>query len=135
MNHEPANDFERIRSDHRSEVVEDYVEAISQIISQNGECRGADLARNFSVTHATVTQTLTRLKDAGLVETQPYGPVVLTRKGKNLAKKSRERHEIVLNFLRSIGVSKAVAAADAEGIEHHVSEETLKCLKAFVDSR
>ena len=133
MRSDPSNDFARIRSDHRSEVAEDYLEAIADFIRQNGECRGADLARNFSVSHATVTQTLARLKDAGLVETQPYGPVELTRKGSRLARQSRERHDIVLSFLLSIGVSEDVAAADAEGIEHHVSNETLRCLRAFVE--
>lgn len=125
------SDFDRIRSDHRSEVAEDYLEAIADVIDQNGECRGADLARTFCVSHATVTQTLARLKGLGLVETTPYGPVQLTRKGSRVAKKSRERHETVLAFLLAIGVSEKVAAADAEGIEHHVSDETLECLKAF----
>ena len=129
MNNRQTNDFERIRSDHRTEVVEDYLEAIAEFITQNGRCRGADLARKFSVSHATVTQTLARLKDVGLVEAEPYGPVKLTHKGKHVARKSRERHEIVLSFLLAIGVSEAVAAADAEGIEHHVSEETLRCFQ------
>ena len=133
MSHNVRNDFERIRSDHRSEVAEDYLEAIAHFIELNGECRGADLAKNFSVSHATVTQTLARLKDAGLVKTTPYGPVQLTRKGSHLAERSRERHEIVLAFLLAIGVSKDVAAADSEGIEHHVSDETLECLRAFVE--
>ena len=100
---------------------------------KNGQCRGADLARHFSVSHATVTQTLARLKDAGLVDSEPYGPVGLTRKGRNVAKKSRTRHEVVLSFLLAIGVRASIAAADAEGIEHHVSEETLACFKKYVE--
>lgn len=126
------NDFERIRSDHRSEVAEDYLEAIAYFQEQEGECRGAALAKHFSVSHATVTQTVARLRENGLVDTEPYGPVKLTRKGHIVARKSRERHETVLAFLQAIGVSEPVAAADAEGIEHHISDETLKCLKRFV---
>jgi len=133
MRREKTNDFVRIRSDHRNEVTEDYLEAVADIEGQNGQCRGSDLARHFSVSHATVTQTLARLNKAGLVETEPYGPVRLTKKGQNVAKKSRECHEIVLSFLRAVGVSKSVAAADAEGIEHHVSDETLLCFKRFVE--
>jgi DtxR family manganese transport transcriptional regulator len=116
MKNRHENDFERIRSDHRSEVAEDYLEAIAEFIGQKGQCRGVDLARNFSVSHATVTQTLVRLQDAGLVETQPYGRVLLTRRGQRVARKSRERPEIVLSFLLSMGVCEGVAAADAEGI-------------------
>ena len=99
MSSKVTNDFERIRSDHRSEVAEDYLEAIADFEERNGLCRGADLAQHFSVSHATVTQTLGRLKEAGLVVAEPYGPVGLTRKGRHVAKKSRERHEIVLSFL------------------------------------
>lgn len=132
MSNQERNDFERIRSDHRTEITEDYLEAIAELQEQNGQCRGADLARHFSVSHATVTQTLARLKDAGLVDSEPYGPVGLTRKGRNVAKKSRERHEVVLSFLLAIGVRESIAAADAEGIEHHVSDETLERFKEYV---
>ena len=133
MSKEKTNYFARIRSDHGNEVAEDYLEAIADIERQYGECRGSGLARHFSVSHATVTQTLARLNKAGLVKAEPYSPVRLTRKGRNVAEKSRERHEIVLSFLRAIGVSESVAAADTEGIEHHVSDETLLCIKKFVE--
>lgn len=132
MSSEQPNDFERTRSDHRSEVAEDYLEAIAVFEEQNGECRGSDLARHLSVSHATVTQTLARLEEAGLVKIEPYRPIALTHTGRAVAIKSRERHEIVLSFLVSLGVSDSVAAADAEGIEHHVSDETLRCMKKFV---
>ena len=103
------NSFQRIRSDHRSEVTEDYLEAIADFEESNGRCRGGDLAAHFSVSHATVTETISRLKDAGLVESEPYGPIGLTGKGRRMAKKSKERHEIVLSFLLSIGVPEDVA--------------------------
>lgn len=124
--------FERIRSDHRSEVIEDYLEAIAEFIDVAGQCRGGDLASHFSVSHATVTQTLGRLKDAGLIKSEPYGPISLTRSGRRIAKKSKERHQLVLSFLLSIGVSEEVAIVDSEGIEHHVSDETLACLTKFL---
>lgn len=123
------NDFERIRSDHRYEITEDYLEAIAEFEDQNGQCRGGDLATHFSVSHATVTQTISRLKQAGFVESEPYGPLTLTRKGRKVAKKSKERHAIVFDFLLAIGVPEDVAASDAEGIEHHVSNETLECFR------
>ena len=71
MNRKKTNDFARIRTDHRNEVTEDYLEAIADIEGQNDQCRGSDLARHFAVSHATVTQTLARLNKAGLVETTP----------------------------------------------------------------
>lgn len=127
--------FERIRSDHRSEVTEDYLEAIAEFQQLNGKCRGSDLVSHFSVRHATVTQTLARLKEAGLIESEPYGPIFLTKKGKQVAKKSKERHETVFAFLMAIGVKEKTAQTDSEGIEHHVSDETLKCMSDFLKSR
>ncbi len=124
--------FSRIRRDHANETAEDYVEAIAEQIAKSGSCRGADLAREFGVSHVTVTKTVARLQAEGLVETEPYGPLRLTDSGAKLAAKSIERHQAVLNFLIAIGVSPATAASDTEGIEHHVSEETLECFAEVV---
>ena len=129
----PTDGFRRIRADHESEIAEDYVEAIFDLQQQHGQCRGADLARFFGVSHATVTQTVARLNEAGLVDPEPYGPIRLTRRGLTAARKARARHEIVRQFLVSIGVSEDVANADAEGIEHHVSDETLACFQKLID--
>lgn len=121
--------YQRTRSDHASEVAEDYVEAIADAIAARGVCRARDLVKHFAVTHATVNNTIARLQRDGLVATSPYQPIELTSAGKRLATQSRKRHEIVEAFLRRIGVSAATAAADSEGIEHHVSKETLAAMK------
>jgi DtxR family manganese transport transcriptional regulator len=127
--------FDRTRHDHASETAEDYVEAIAEMIAQKDVCRGADLAKLFGVSHVTVTKTINRLRRESLVDAEPYRPIRLTSKGKRLAKAARRRHEIVLSFLKSLGVSEAVATTDSEGIEHHVSDETLKAFQRFVQSR
>ncbi len=128
----PASSHARTRRDHASEMAEDYVEAIDDIVSRQGECRVVDLARRFGVSHVTVSRTSVRLVRAGLIETQPYGPIVLTEEGTRLAHAARDRHEIVLSFLSVLGVSKPTAEIDAEGIEHHCSEETLQKMKRFI---
>ncbi len=125
------NEYIRTRRDHATEVAEDYVEAIEEIQSETGTCRVVDLARRFGVTHVTVNKTVGRLQRDGFVDTEPYAPVALTRKGKKLASQSSRRHEIVLSFLLALGVSEETAKMDAEGIEHHVSEETLLIMQAF----
>ena len=125
----------RIRSDHATELAEDYVEAIADIIASNGTCRAVDLAGMFGVSHVTVNRTIGRLQRDGYVETKPYAPIVLTAKGSRIAKESRERHQVVFDFLKAIGVSDATATIDSEGIEHHVSAETLKVMRKFIDER
>lgn len=122
----PATPHRRTRADHATELAEDYVEAIAEIEAETGSCRAVDLATRFAVSHVTVNRTVGRLQRDGYVETEPYGPITLTEKGRDVAAASRARHEIVYRFLRSIGVSERTAVVDAEGIEHHVSPETLE---------
>jgi len=122
-----AAGFGRIRRDHRQEVSEDYVELIADLIDATGECRAVDLAGRLGVTAGTVTTQIAKLQREGLVRS--------TEAGRALADSCRERHRIVVDFLRAIGVSEAVAESDAEGIEHHVSRETLDAFARFSRGR
>lgn len=120
-----AENFRRLRRDHAGEIAQDYAEAIADLAAAVGEARVVDLARRLGVTHVTVNRTLARLKRAGYVNTRPYRAIFLTDAGRKLAEESKRRHETVVAFLQSLGISKKVALMDAEGIEHHVSPETL----------
>jgi len=122
---------ERTRRDHATELTQDYVEAIAELIQKAGECRVRDLSIRFAVSHVTVNRAVARMKRDGYVDTEPYAPVTLTDKGRALAEFAERRHRIVFEFLRAIGVSERTAAIDSEGIEHHVSEETLKLMEQF----
>ena len=130
-----SNQHLRTRRDHASETAEDYVEAIAIIQAERGLCRLTDLAKHFVVSHVTASKILARLDREGLVATVPYAPVKLTAAGERLAKQSRTRHEIVLAFLLALGVRTETAETDAEGIEHHVSQETLACMVQFTEQK
>ena len=123
-----AEGFGRTRSDHRNEIAEDYVELVADLIDATGEARAVDLANRLGVTPATVNNTIARLQREGLVRSEPYRSIFLTEAGRALAEHCRRRHRIVHSFLRLLGVSEETARVDAEGIEHHVSEETLLAL-------
>jgi DtxR family manganese transport transcriptional regulator len=127
-----AENFRRLRRDHAVEIAQDYVEAIADLDADTGEARVVDLARRLGVTHVTVNRTLARLQRAGYVNTRPYRAIFLTDAGRRLAVESKQRHEIVMAFLQSLGVSKKAAEMDAEGIEHHVSPETLAAFKRWL---
>jgi len=129
-----AEAFRRTRAAHRDETAEDYVEAIAQLIEERGECRNKDLAKMFGVSHVTVVRIIKRLRDAGLVEAVAYRPLTLTDEGRAMARESMRRHEVVLGFLRAIGVGKRQAEIDAEGIEHHVSDQTIRALRRVMGS-
>lgn len=130
-----ADHHRRTRRDHSTETAEDYVEAMAEIMARNGTCRIVDLAKHFGVSHVTVTRIVSRLQGEGLLRTEKYRPIELTAKGRRLAKRSRERHKIVYEFLLAIGIDSKVAAIDAEGIEHHVSPQTVNKFKAFVEGQ
>jgi len=125
----------RTRQQHAQERAQDYVEAIADLLAERGEARATDLARNLGVTHVTVIRTVQRLQRDGLVTTQPYRSIFLTDAGKRLAIKAKARHQTVVAFLEALGVSSSTARADAEGIEHHVSNETLQAFERFVADR
>lgn len=121
----PPSNPRRTREEHSQELAQDYAELIAELIATTGEARVIDLARRLGVTHVTVGRTVQRLQRDGLVTTLPYRSIFLTDAGRRLAAESRRRHTIVLDFLKSLGIPESVAQSDAEGIEHHVSEETL----------
>lgn len=124
--------FVKVRRDHANETAEDYVEAIADILHQNGECRVKDLAAHMGVSHVTVTRIVARLQDEDLIDTRPYRPIRLTARGERLAAETRRRHKTVLAFLLALGVPPEDAQRDAEGIEHHVGQQTVACMRRFV---
>lgn len=120
-----ADTLRRTREAHAHETAEDYAEAIADLTAATGEARVIDLARRLGVSHVTVTRTVTRLQRAGYLTSKPYRAIFLTDTGRKVAEESKRRHETVVRFLRVIGVPDVAAQRDAEGIEHHVSPETL----------
>ena len=130
-----ATKFDRIRRAHQSEVAEDYVEMIADLTAETGEARTVDLAARFGVTSPTVNAIVQRLQRENLVETRPYRSIFLTAAGQALADQARDRHRIVRDFLVTIGVPETIAEEDAEGIEHHVSPETLGVFAEIIKNR
>ena len=123
--------FEQVRNARNSETAEDYTEMIADLIRNAGEARAVDLAKHFGVTGPTVNSIIRRLVRDGLVVSKPYRSIFLTDKGQILADYCKKRHEIVYNFLIKIGVNSDTAKNDAEGIEHHVSAETLSVFEKY----
>lgn len=129
--HTHARQYSQVRKAHETELLEDYVELIADLIDTKGEARAVELAQRMGVTQATVGKMIRRLNECGLVNSQPYRAIFLTSAGQDMARRSRERHVVVLRFLRALGVDKATARQDAEGIEHHVSNQTLELMRRF----
>ncbi|MBL9141673.1 MAG: manganese-binding transcriptional regulator MntR, partial [Phycisphaerae bacterium] len=123
--------FQRTRAARANEVAQDYAEAIAELRDAVGVARVVDLARLLGVSHVTVVRTVARLRRAGIVDRERVAGLRLTPAGQRIARDARKRHEAVTEFLRALGVPPAVAEVDAEGIEHHVSAETLAAFRRF----
>ena len=124
--------FQKARADNAAEAAADYVELIQDLQDEFGEARATDLALRMGVSHVTVSKGLQRLVRDGFVTYRPYRSIFLTDRGRELATAARDRHTVVLQFLLSLGVSEQVAEQDAEGMEHHISEESLQALRRFL---
>jgi DtxR family manganese transport transcriptional regulator len=128
-----TNRYQRTRDDHSMESAEDYVELIDELINERGEARVVDIASKLAVSNVAVSKAVHRLQRDGYVSSQPYRSIFLTDQGRALAQRAREKHQLVHDFLECIGVSAATADTDAEGIYHHVSEETLGAMRRHLD--
>ena len=118
--------FKKVRDAHRTENTEDYLEIIADLLNTSGEARIVDIANRLDIAQATANKTVQRLQNQGYVKKEPYRSIFLTLKGQEIASISKKRHIIVLTFLKNLGLDMKTAEADAEGIEHHVSDKTLK---------
>lgn len=132
---ERARNFRATRDARRTELIEDYVEMVADLIDTKGEARTVDIADRLGVAHTTVVKALARIKAMGLITSQPYRGIFLTERGRAMANASRSRHEVVLAFLRAIGVREETAQRDAEGMEHHCSPETLAAFVRLIRAR
>lgn len=127
--------FHHARAAQSVAVLEDYAEMIDDLIGELGEARITDIAARMGVTHPTATKAVARLKREGLAVSRPYRGVFLTQAGASLAARVRARHRVVVDLLVAVGVPAETAEIDAEGLEHHVSDVTLRAFEQFLAGR
>lgn len=124
--------FRQARAARRAALIEDYVELIADLVEDCGAAKQVEIAARLGVAQPTVAKMLKRLAEDGLVAHQPHRGVSLTTSGRALALRSRERHRLVEHFLLALGVDAETARRDAEGLEHHVSGDTLDAFARFL---
>jgi len=115
-----------------SKSVEDYLEAIYNIILKKGYARTKNIAGELNVTSPSVSAMLKKLQDAGLIFYEKYGGVTLTPAGEKLARAIKDRHDTIKKLLKIIYVSENIAEKDACKLEHELSPESVTQLTNFV---
>jgi Mn-dependent DtxR family transcriptional regulator len=111
-----------------SQSAEDYLERIHELIEEKGYARVVDIASTLEVKQASVTSMVQKLGEAGYVKYEKYRGLLLTDKGREVARRIQKRHETLSRFFSLLGLDPKTQQADIEGIEHHLSAETVECL-------
>ena len=101
--------------------MEDYIEQIYILIEEKGYARVSDIAENLSVHPSSVTKMVQKLDQEKYLIYEKYRGLVLTPNGKKVGKRLVYRHELLEQMLRLIGVEEENIYRDVEGIEHHLS--------------
>ena len=118
--------------DYRTARMEDYLEVIYELIQYKGYATTIDISEYLNVSSPSVTKMVQKLNESGHLNYEKYRGIRLTDKGILVAKNIRERHGLLAEFLKIIGVDEDTANKDAEGIEHHLQPKTLGRLENFI---
>jgi Mn-dependent DtxR family transcriptional regulator len=118
--------------DYRTARMEDYLEVVYELIQYKGYATTIDISEYLNVSSPSVTYMMQRLNDSEHLNYEKYRGIRLTDKGIRVAKNIRERHGLLAEFLKIIGVDEDTANKDAEGIEHHLQPKTLENLEQFI---
>jgi Mn-dependent DtxR family transcriptional regulator len=111
-----------------SQSAEDYLERIHELIEQKGYARVVDIASSLKVKQASVTSMVQKLAEAGYLQYEKYRGLVMTDKGREVARKIQNRHATLSRFFSLFGLDAETQRQDIEGIEHHLSPATVEVL-------
>src|ERR1700733_3383528 len=116
---------------NRSSSVEDFLEQILDLINTKGYARVVDIAEGLKISQASVTNMVQRLDAEGLLKYEKYRGLALTTAGEALARNITQRHQLLTDFLKLLGLDDEVIYHDVEGMEHHISPPTLRAIEAL----
>lgn len=111
-----------------SQSAEDYLERIHELIEEKGYARVVDIASSLQVKQASVTSMVQKLGEHGFINYEKYRGLILTEKGRSVAMAIQKRHETLTRFFSLLGIDAKTQHRDIEGIEHHLSPETVELL-------
>ncbi len=115
------------------ESAENYLETILILNNKNGYARSIDVANELGFSKPSVSVAMKRFREDGYITIDKDGKISLTDKGREVANKVYERHEVIAKVLIAIGVDKDVAYEDSCKIEHDISQHTFEKLKEYLD--
>lgn len=130
---EAIRDANSAKKEDRTDRMEDYLEVIYELVEQKGYATTVDISTYLNVSSPSVTKMTQRLDETGYLKYEKYRGIRLTDEGVLIAQNIRNRHGLLAEFFKMIGVDEDSANSDAEGIEHHLHPETIKRLEDFMN--
>lgn len=115
-----------------NESAENYLETILMLKKEKGAVRSIDIVHQMEFTKPSVSRAMALLREKGQITMDKDGWIELTSEGQEIAECIYERHLLLTQWLIALGVSPEVAAEDACRIEHDISEESFRQLKAHI---
>jgi len=115
-----------------SEPNEDYLERICELLDKKSYARVTDIAEELDVKPASVTAMLQKLETDGYIVRELYRGFSLTKEGSEVGKKIQKRHLVLERFLEFLKVDKEILENDIDGLEHHLSDQTVEKLEEFL---
>lgn len=113
------------------EGTEMYLETIYRMSLESAELHKIDLSKEMGYSRPTITIKLKKLQDAKYIAIDKDNHIKLLPKGKTIAKKIYDRHQVLTKVLIKIGVNNKIAAKDACLMEHDLSDETFNAIKKY----
>ena len=111
------------------ESAENYLETILVLQQRKGSVRSIDIANELEFSKPSVSVAMKNLRLNGYIEVDAAGQIRLLPEGQRIAEAVLEKHQLMTQFLISLGGSPEVAAEDACRIEHVLSNESFEAIK------
>jgi DtxR family Mn-dependent transcriptional regulator len=118
-----------------TESLEDYLEAIAELIAVEGHAHAKEIAAKLNVKMPSVTGALRQLEKMGCIEYNTHYPVQLTEKGRLIAEDVMHHHSVLKKFFSEIlGLPLEKASDTACRLEHLIDCDTISRFILFSEA-
>lgn len=112
-----------------------YLETILVLSKKHNSVRSLDVAEHLGYSKPSVSRAVGILKKDGYIELSADNSLNLTESGRQIAEKIYERHTVLTEVLKMLGVGEETAVRDACKIEHNISDESFEAIKEHIKNR
>lgn len=120
---------------HNNKSSEDYLETIYLLSKKLPVVRSIDIATELNFSKPSVSVAMKHLRENGCIEVNPSGFITLTKEGLRIASGVYEKHQLISDWLISLGVDPETASSDACEMEHSISDESFQAMKKFIQEK